>query len=118
MNPDKIGRFLTLLMEESESGDGSEAVEMFHYVMMVEAMYLQMMTIYHVHNEDMDALVQQLETFADHAQKLTETMSALLLLDSDNDNFELEPFTYKHINGFGKVCLGSRKKLTQLYCTF
>ena len=50
MNPDKISRFLKLLTEDEEENESSRsAVDMFHYVMMVEAMYLQMMTVMSSH---------------------------------------------------------------------
>ena len=109
MNPDKISRFLKLLTEdEKESESSRSAVDMFHYVMMVEAMYLQMMTVYHAHNEDMDALVQQMEMFAEHAQVLTQTMSSLLQLETDTEEYEHESQVYTHITGLGKTLVSGR----------
>ena len=54
MNPQKIGQFLDMLSNEYE--DVMPAVEMFHYVLTIEAMYLQMMTTYFIQSEDMDAV--------------------------------------------------------------
>ena len=101
MNPQKIGRFLKMLSEESEGN--VSAVGMFHYVMTVEAMYLQMMAVYHINSEDMDGFVEQLEMYTDHAEKLIKIMSSILNLDTLEEEFEHNGFTYKNISGFGKV---------------
>ena len=109
MNPDKISRFLKLLTEDEEENESSRsAVDMFHYVMMVEAMYLQMMTVYHAHNEDMDALVQQMEMFAEHAQVLTQAMSSLLQLETDTEEYEHESQVYTHITGLGRTLVSGQ----------
>ena len=109
MNPDKISRFLKLLTEDEEENESSRsAVDMFHYVMMVEAMYLQMMTVYHAHNEDMDALVQQMEMFAEHAQVLTQAMSSLLQLETDTEEYEHESQVYNHITGLGRTLVSGQ----------
>ena len=79
------------------------AVGMFHYVMAVEAMYLQMMSVQHLHNEDMDGFVEQLEMFTDHAQKLIKIMSAILKLDEEAQEFGYEDSTYYGITGFCQV---------------
>ena len=79
------------------------AVGMFHYVMTVEALYLQMMSVYHLHNEDMDGFVEQLEMFTDHGQKLIKMMSAILKLDEEAQEFEHADSTYYGITGFCQV---------------
>jgi len=112
MNPQKIGRFLKMLSEESE-GDVS-AVGMFHYVMTVEAMYLQMMAVYHINSEDMDGFVEQLEMYTDHAEKLIKIMSSILNLDTLEEEFEHNGFTYKNISGFGKVILSGGGSVEQM----
>ena len=101
MNPQKIGRFLSLLSEEA--GGDMSAVGMFHYIMTVEAMYLQMMSVYHIHNEDMDGFVQQLEMFTDHAQKLIKIMSSILNLDQESEQFENNGSIYYGATGFCQV---------------
>ena len=101
MNPQKIGRFLAMLSEE-EGGDMS-AVAMFHYIMTVEAMYLQMMSVYHIHNEDMDGFVEQLEMFTDHAQKLIKIMTGILKLDQEVEEFENDGCIYYGATGFCQV---------------
>ena len=103
MNPQKIGRFLALLSEEA--GGDMSAVGMFHYIMTVEAMYLQMMSVYHIHNEDMDSFVQQLEMFTDHAQKLIKIMSGILKLDQEAVELDVnDGFIYYCATGFCQVC--------------
>ena len=101
MNPQKIGRFLALLSEEA--GGDMSAVGMFHYIMTVEAMYLQMMSVYHIHNEDMDGFVQQLEMFTEHAQKLIKIMSGILKLDQESEEFENDGSIYYGATGFCQV---------------
>ena len=101
MNPQKIGRFLAMLSEE-EGGDMS-AVGMFHYIITVEAMYLQMMSVYHIHNEDMDGFVEQLEMFTDHAQKLIKIMTGILKLDQEVEEFENDGCIYYGATGFCQV---------------
>ena len=91
-------------MLSEEDGSDMSAVGMFHYVMTVEALYLQMMSVYHLHNEDMDGFVEQLEMFTDHAQKLIKIMSSILRLDEETEKFECGDYTYYGITGFCQVC--------------
>ena len=102
MNPQKIGRFLAMLSEEA--GGDMSAVGMFHYIMTVEAMYLQMMSVYHLHNEDMDGFVEQLEMFTDHAQKLIKVMSGILKLDEESEEYEKDGSIYYGATGICQVC--------------
>jgi len=73
--------------------------------MTVEALYLQMMSVYHLHNEDMDGFVEQLEMFTDHAQKLIKIMSSILRLDEETEMFECGDYTYYGITGFCQILL-------------
>ena len=112
MKPSKIGRFLQLLAGEADGQ--AAAVGMFHYVMMVEAMYLQMMTVYHLHNEDMPGMMEQLETFTDHAQSLMRTMSAELGLERVARQWRHGSVTYREITGLAQMIVSAADSVHQL----
>ena len=87
----------------SEADGENAAVGMFHYVMMVEAMYLQMMTVYHLHHEDMTGMMEQLETFTEHAQSLMKTMSAELEVERVTREWRHGAVTYREISGLAQL---------------
>jgi len=113
MNPQKIGRFLKLLVEEDENGEFA-ALSMYHYVMTVEAMYLQMMCVYHINNEDLDELVDQLELFTTHCKELTSIMSSILKLDEPVESFSHEGEEYSQLSKFGQVMITNEAKVEEL----
>ena len=109
MNPRKIGRFLNLLNEEEDGGQMS-ALSMYNYVLTVEAMYLQMMFIYNINNEDMESAMAQLENFATHCQELTKIMASILKLDEQLPEFQHKSCVYTNISSFGKLCISENSK--------
>jgi len=109
MNPRKIGRFLNLLNEEEDGGQVS-ALSMYHYVLTVEAMYLQMMFIYNINNDDMESAMVHLETFATHCQELTTIMTSILQLDEQIPELRYGKYIYRNISSFGKLCLSEDSK--------
>jgi len=80
LNPTKIGRFLNMLKEEGEDGP-MKALDMYNYVLAVEAKYLQMMCVFHINNNDMESLGAQYELFGSHYTQLTKAMVPALKLD-------------------------------------
>ena len=80
LNPTKIGRFLNMLKEEGEDGP-MKALDMYNYVLVVEAKYLQMMCVCHINNNDMESLGAQYELFGSHYTQLTKAMVPALKLD-------------------------------------
>ena len=92
----------------SEADGENAAVGMFHYVMMVEAMYLQMMTVYHLHHEDMTGMMEQLETFTEHAQSLMKTMSAELEVEAVAREWRHGAVTYREITGLAQLVVSGR----------
>ena len=109
MNPRKIGRFLNMLKDEGEDGKMS-ALSMYHYVLTVEAMYLQMMFVYYINREDMESVVEQLENFTAHNKDLTSTMSSILKLDEQIPEFKHKSCVYKELSVFGQLCLTEESK--------
>ena len=87
---------------------------MFHYVMMVEAMYLQMMTVYHLHNEDMPGMMEQLETFTDHAQSLLKIMSGELEVERVVKLWRHEAVTYREISGLAQLVVSAAGSLPSM----
>ena len=102
MNPKKIGRFLNLLNEE-EDGRQMSALSMYNYVLTVEAMYLQMMFIYNINNDDMENAVAQLENFAAHCKEHTKIMASILKLDEQIPELKQKSYVYKNISSFGSM---------------
>ena len=98
MNPRKIARFFKMLAENEEEGSNS-AMAMYNYVVTVEAKYLQMMSVYHIHKQDIDALASQYELFISHYHQLTEAMGLILKLEEVID-LEHGDFVY---HGLTKV---------------
>ena len=76
LNPRKIIRFLHMLAE-SEEGGAEKAEAMYNYVLTVEAKYLQMMCICHIHKQDTKGLAAQYELFTAHYHQLTDAMGPI-----------------------------------------
>ena len=77
LNPWKIIRFLKMLGERGE-GAPEKVKAMFNYVLTVEAKYLQMMCIFHIHKQDIESLTSQYELFTSHYNQLTDAMGPTL----------------------------------------
>ena len=101
MNPQKIGQFLDMLSNEYE--DVMPAVEMFHYVLTIEAMYLQMMTAYFIQSEDMDGYIKQSKKFNDHINALIKKMTEILKLEMETETLNFGESIYYNISGFSQV---------------
>ena len=63
---------------------------MYNYVMTVEAKYLQMMCIYHIHRQDIEALASQYELFISHYQQLTDAVKKLEELKREIEKKKME----------------------------
>ena len=101
-------------MLASEDDGETASLGMFHYVMMVEAMYLQMMTVYHLHNEDMTGMMEQLETFSDHAQSLMTTMSGVLEVERVVRQWRHGSVSYREITGLAQMIVSSAGSVQQV----
>jgi len=110
MNPRKIARFFKMLADNEEDGS-DRAMAMYNYVVTVEAKYLQMMCVNHIHRQDIEALSSQYELFISHYHQLTEAMSLVLNLAEVSD---LEQGDYVY-HGLTKVMrLVVQKKADEL----
>ena len=81
LNPLKIIRFFKMLAEKGDEGP-QNARAMFDYVVTVEAKFLQMMCVFHIHKGDFKSLGPQYELFVNHFQQLRYAMCPILKLDA------------------------------------
>ena len=59
--------------------NGPEKVKaMYNYVLTVEAKYLQMMCIFHIHKQDIESLTSHYELFTSHYNQLTDATNPTL----------------------------------------
>ena len=91
LKPGKIIRFLQMLAEKGEDGP-ERARDMYDYVVTVEAKFLQMMCVYHIHKGDPKSLGPQYELFLSHFRQLSQAMCSIMKLDTVVDNFETEGY--------------------------
>ena len=81
LNPRKIIRFFKMLAEKGDKVP-QNARAMFDYVVTVEAKFLQMMCVFHIHKGDLKSLGPQYELLVDHFQQLSHAMCPILKLDA------------------------------------
>ena len=81
MKPERIIGFFNMLAEQDEDGP-EKALNIFHYVVTVEAKYLQMMCVFHIYRGDQKKLAKQYQLFDDHLQQLRCAMGPILKLDA------------------------------------
>ena len=105
LNPPKVEEYLLIILRQR----GIVAcVEMFDYVITVEAKFLQMFVLFHIYCDNMDGVINQFNLFNRHFMDISRRFTKLISIEDMTAEYKHNSHTYKKVTALSIACITNK----------
>ena len=105
LNPAKVEEYLSIVFKQR----GIVAcVDMFDYVITVEAKFLQMFVLFHIYCNNMEGVINQFNLFNRHFMDISRRFTKLVSTEDKITEYKYNTHTYKEVTALSIACITNK----------